>query len=248
MVELDCQLSARLGVVAAETETLRSKVNVLNQRLPGILRLLRGEHLAGAEPYARILGLGVKKHRQTLVGGVIVAAVVTRNRERQVRLRFNGNGLLINRSRHRHNRCRGNRNRCRYRLIFNILGCRGRFGLVFSRRLGLILSAPGCFGLFLCGNRLVNSGIIGNGFGLRLCNLGFWLRLGNFLFYRLRRCENDLMAASCAENKFSACLTGNRVAAPGTVNSDIIHINTSKLRLRPEELQERAVSHIYVGF
>ena len=48
MVELDCQLSARLGVVAAETETLRSKVNVLNQRLPGILRLLRGEHLAGA--------------------------------------------------------------------------------------------------------------------------------------------------------------------------------------------------------
>ena len=190
MVELDCQLSACLGVVAAETETLRREVNVLNQRLPGILGLLRGKHLAGAEPYARILGLGVKKHGKALVGGVIVAAVVTRNRERQVRLRFNGNGLLINRSRHRHNRCRGNRNRCRnrlhrrYRLIFNILGCRGRLGLVFSRRFGLIFHVLGSFGLFLCGRRLVRYGFFGNGIRLRLCNLRFGLlRLGDFLFY-----------------------------------------------------------------
>ena len=246
-------MSACLGVVAAETETLRREVNVLNQRLPGILGLLRGEHLAGAEPDAGILGLVVKKHSQALVGGVVVAAVVARNRERQVRLRFNGNGLLINR--HRHNRCRGNRNRCRnrlhrrYRLIFNILGCRGRFGLVFSRRFGSVLGVLGSFGLFLCGRRLVRYGFFGNGIRLRLCNLRFGLlRLGDFLFYRLRRCENDLVAASCTENKFSACLTGNRVSALAAVNSDIIHINTSKLRLRPEELQERAVSHIYVGF
>jgi hypothetical protein len=100
--------------------------------------------------------------------------------------------------------------------------------LVFSRRFGLIFHVLGSFGLFLCGRRLVRYGFFGNGIRLRLCNLRFGLlRLGDFLFYRLRRCENDLVAASCTENEFSACLTDNRVAAPGTVNSDIIHINTS---------------------
>ena len=76
MVELNGELSACLGVVAAETETLRRKVHVLHQRLPGILGLLCGKHLAGAEPHAGILRLGVKKHGKALVGGVVVTAVV----------------------------------------------------------------------------------------------------------------------------------------------------------------------------
>ena len=115
MIKLYRKLAPRLRIIAAETQTLRRVIDVVHRSLLNTFGLFRCEHLAGAEPYARIFRLGFKQQRNALFGGIKVAAVVARDGSRQICLRLNRN-RLIDRPLHRQGHSRsGGRHRKRLR-------------------------------------------------------------------------------------------------------------------------------------